>query len=254
MPDAAGARILTNGSVDPASISWGTSTQAPQREQQTQGAFGGDESLGGALLTPIPWLKKNPLLVDSEDMDGVRAQITSESLETIDGPNGPGGIETVSVSINGVSSAAPIDGASTAAQLRAEGGVTQGELLRQEQEAGVVPKKFDVSPHPLGDGELGVLPHARGPEQIGADDIGPQEGIQSSQEMIDGGISGVMSAAAGRVHEELPVGMGKREAEDQSSGEAKRVKEESGEGASSGRQVEGVKEETKDATAMDTTQ
>jgi hypothetical protein len=52
VPDAFGAKPLINGvgpSADPNSISWGTSTQV-------QPSLGSDESLGGALLTPIPWL------------------------------------------------------------------------------------------------------------------------------------------------------------------------------------------------------
>lgn len=79
--------------------------------------------------------------------------------------------------------------------LRAEGGVTQGELLRQEQEAGIVPVGQEVprrtlmasgSANAVGRGEstlaaeeeAGEKPeehaHARGPEEIGAEDMGPQ--------------------------------------------------------------------------------
>ncbi len=56
-------------------------------------------------------------------------QMETESTETIDGPNGMGRIETVSVSItNGVPTLSTVNR-----------GITQGELLRQEQRAGVVP-------------------------------------------------------------------------------------------------------------------
>lgn len=79
--------------------------------------------------------------------------------------------------------------------LRAEGGVTQGELLRQEQEAGIVPVGQEVPRRTLmasgsanavgrgestliGEEEAGEKPeehaHARGPEEIGAEDMGPQ--------------------------------------------------------------------------------
>ncbi|OAA65986.1 Protein phosphatase 4 core regulatory subunit R2 [Niveomyces insectorum RCEF 264] len=65
-----------------------------------------------------------------------RMEVRTETTETIEGPNGMGSIETVSVSINGV----PSHGAMAAAlQLQQQRGVTQGELLRQEQKAGVVP-------------------------------------------------------------------------------------------------------------------
>jgi hypothetical protein len=108
----------------------------------------------------------------------------------IEGPNGPGGIETVSVSVNGISSArepaaavttSPIDG--VAAALRAEGGVTQGELLRQEQRAGVVPaaqlagNRGDTD----GLGEEDEIPHARGPDEIGMEDTGPQSALNTSE-------------------------------------------------------------------------
>ncbi|CAK7273349.1 hypothetical protein SEPCBS57363_005609 [Sporothrix epigloea] len=65
-----------------------------------------------------------------------RMEVRTEAIETIEGPNGMGSIETVSVSINGI----PSHGAMLAAvQLQQQRGITQGELLRQEQTAGVVP-------------------------------------------------------------------------------------------------------------------
>ena len=105
----------------------------------------------------------------------------------IEGPNGPGGIETVSVSVNGISShrdpnstspISPSDG-SSAESLRSEGGVTQGELLRQEQEASVVPatqvgKGEGGKGNEDGLGEQDEPPHARGPEEVGVEDMGPQ--------------------------------------------------------------------------------
>ena len=56
----------------------------------------------------------------------------------IEGPNGMGSIETVSISVNGIPSTGMglLGGLSQQQQQR---GVTQGELLRQEQRAGVVP-------------------------------------------------------------------------------------------------------------------
>lgn len=65
-----------------------------------------------------------------------RMEVRTEAIETIEGPNGMGSIETVSVSVNGI----PSHGAMMAAvQLQQQRGITQGELLRQEQTAGVVP-------------------------------------------------------------------------------------------------------------------
>lgn len=119
----------------------------------------------------------------------------------VDGPNGAGRIETVSV-VNGVmtTSSVPAVGsrafiastsaaltaqtqtASTEQALRAEGAVTQGELLRQEQQAGVVanpPRSLRLSEEELGnidaDENGEEKPHARGPDEIGMEDTGPQE-------------------------------------------------------------------------------
>lgn len=127
--------------------------------------IGSDEALGGALLTPIPWLARRPPTGDGGSESGESStlgseggpsplgpaaaagtgqgqgqqrqsqsrqfemQVRTESTETIDGPNGMGSIETVSV-VNGISSLSP------AQQQRV---ITQGELIRQEQRAGVVP-------------------------------------------------------------------------------------------------------------------
>lgn len=185
---------------------------------QEREGLGSDESLGGALLTPIPWLR-NQNGTTSTQGDG---ELHSESTETIQGPNGAGSIETVSVTVNGVPSAMTASShqtspntstpasptlseqsdastgssTSTDAQLREQGGVTQGELLRQEQEAGVVPVA-QTAPrrHLMNSGAIAVgredtapaddlepmderpeeHPHARGPDHIGAEDMGPQQ-------------------------------------------------------------------------------
>ncbi|KAJ8120381.1 hypothetical protein ONZ43_g2897 [Nemania bipapillata] len=118
---------------------------------------GSDEALGGALLTPIPWIPLDRRSVtgalsqsaqSSQPQQGQSAaaaqevsaelegEVRTESTETIDGPNGVGSIETVSVSVNGIPS------------MGARGvSVTQGELLRQEQEAGLVPVSQLVPSH-----------------------------------------------------------------------------------------------------------
>jgi len=77
--------------------------------------LGSDESLGGALLSPIPWLTESPL---TEGAEGVN-------------------------------------------------GVSQGELLRQEQELNIVPAAQVSSPP-----EAGM--HAEGPPALGPEDVGPQ--------------------------------------------------------------------------------
>ena len=185
--------------------------------------LGSDESLGGALLTPIPWLRNSnaPANAAASASQG-DGELHSESTETIEGPNGAGSIETVTVTVNGVPSATSVahtspaptsptlseqsdasssssSGGTNDAQLREHGAVTQGELLRLEQEAGVVPMSQPTARRPLlsaagGGGGGGSVagresavagsevteegaeerPHARGPEEIGMEDMGPQ--------------------------------------------------------------------------------
>lgn len=192
--------------------------------------LGTDEALGGALLTPIPWLttQRSP---EKPTAETPGAQIHSESTETIDGPNGMGSIETVTVSVNGIRSAG---------HARA---ITQGELLRQEQRAGVVPviqlsrsqeaaaggragaedvdEGGETGGHEVGgatrDGDVDItddgsatvdddedgVPHARGPDEIGVGDTGLQRegttyigGAGLDAHDID------VEAAVGRKHED----------------------------------------------------
>ncbi len=209
--------VLPNGTGagDDTSSSPTGSSAAPS--PFSSASLGSDESLGGALLTPIPWLR--PDRDRDRDADRQRQnELRSESTEMVDGPNGAGRIETVSV-VNGglvvthsTTTAAAAAGAgnnanaapSSETALREAGSVTQGELLRQEQEAGVVPITIaaaaagsrSVTERVMqgsgnvsgvvegGDaaegadaGEMQVeeeKPHARGPETIGMEDMGPQ--------------------------------------------------------------------------------
>ncbi|KAH8679856.1 hypothetical protein BGZ60DRAFT_481374 [Tricladium varicosporioides] len=243
VPDPSSASILSNGMTDPLSISWGAAATA------TASSLGSDESLGGALLTPIPWLGKG-----SNGSAGVHSplegEVKTESTEMIEGPNGLGGIETVSVSVNGIPSARELvaipatESTDIAATLRAEGGVTQGELLRQEQRAGVVPVA-QLRGDSDGMGEEDEIPHARGPEEIGLEDTG----LQSSQATSERGGPGVsmqgidVEAAVGRKAESATEegtkmedegattsagapSTPKREAEEEIGGDGKRVKDE----------------------------
>lgn len=215
IPDPSSSSVLSNGAgLDPLSISWGS---RPASTPQA-GGLGSDESLGGALLTPITWLSKS----NGGTRSPLEGEVKTESTEMIDGPNGPGGVETVSVSVNGISStrsegalSSPSD--SGAASLRMEGGVTQGELLRQEQRAGVVPvsqlegNRGDTD----GMGEEDEVPHARGPEEIGMEDMGPQGSGSASQRGGPGvAMQGIdIEAAVGRKVEKEQADAGDQESE-----------------------------------------
>lgn len=249
-------------------------------------AIGSDEALGGALLTPIPWLQRrssatrdgdggsesgesstlgsdggpSPLPGNqgpaasqrsSSQQSSRQFETRTESTETIDGPNGVGSIETVSISVNGI----PPMGSAAAQRV-----ITQGELIRQEQRAGVVPvsqlqrsgpvvvTSSDASSTAaatddgsstaetadndtaMGEGEVegegeqpkdtsseksdeempdDEAPHARGPDIIGAADMGPQTPTSSSFSLTTGGtmeLRGIdVEAAVGRKHEAAPA-------------------------------------------------
>lgn len=139
-------------------------------------SLGSDEALGGALLTPIPWLTDTTI-------PGGRDHVPEESDPSPDSSPGLVG--------GGGGGLGPVP-------TREAGGVTQGELIRQEQEAGVVPATHQHHQHqlqtdstmttregteemetqttspPAEDGE--ELPHARGPAVVGVEDLGLQNG------------------------------------------------------------------------------
>lgn len=244
VPDPAALSQLVNGG------SSGAGSGGVLSINTAAARVGSDEALGGALLTPIPWLTgrtnggaaaragaggsddghgdaestsplgSGPALPQQPSQPQQQRQSSSSSLlsaqaagpsegssssnnpklrtestETIDGPNGMGSIETVSISVNGIHS--------TGAGL-VQRGVTQGEILRQEQRAGIVPlNQFarevqqqllaadedapmsgDDDPtadaqHEDDDDDDDEVPHARGPAEIGAADMGPQPATRS---------------------------------------------------------------------------
>lgn len=226
----------------PANGSFLTNGDIPTNGLVGREELGSDESLGGALLTPIPWLRHSSFSSSSQSSTQGDGEIHSESTETIEGPHGAGSIETVSVTVNGVpsvssashttppapssptlseqsdasSSSSSGGAATTDAQLREQGAVTQGELLRQEQEAGVVPLSQSsprrsliaggaaaVGREPAITGMPGAAaaepgfeseeqPHARGPEEITVEDMGPQPGATTRTGGLD------LEAAVGR--------------------------------------------------------
>lgn len=286
IPEPSSLSVLSNGttgtSVDPHSVSWGNPTST---------ALGSDESLGGALLTPITWLNRSNGHAGSGTHSPLEGEVKTESTEMVEGPNGLGGVETVSVSVNGISSTTAVPASSSTesevASLRAEGGITQGELLRQEQRAGVVPAAQLSGSRGDSDGmgEDDEMPHARGPEEIGMEDMGPQAAGGSGTERSGMGMQGIdIEAAVGRKievkseEEERPAveekmdedegkeapGTPKREADVEMGGKEKRVKSEDGkdvdvdvelvdaDGRAADEPKVGEKGENKGADAVDT--
>ncbi|KAK5054010.1 hypothetical protein LTR84_001972 [Exophiala bonariae] len=135
-------------------------------------SLGSDESLGGALLTPIPWLRNG--INSVEDLGEDSAPLDSNH-SAVSGGDGFG--EAISLG-PGLGNGDPL------VPEREDGAVTQGELMRMEQEAGVVPltqnrEDTNVSRSMVDIGEEGgyldegdVVPHARGPDVVGSVDMG----------------------------------------------------------------------------------
>lgn len=151
-----------------------------------------DDSLGGALLTPIPWLvngtsRPRPVASQTADMHVANGALVNGVVATED--------EDTDMTME--------------EQLREEGGVTQGELLRQEQEASEPPAPVgstastaftlvtstashsgDTVAAGLDDVEKDeaikdVAAPAEGPSHIGMEDIGAQELQATSGQVLD---------------------------------------------------------------------
>lgn len=170
-----------------------TTINGSENAQQKDVDADGDEGLGGALLTPIPWLQPSKglgdSLVDSESSFSLDDYGTSlPKFESSDQSHGNEALQNQNT---------PRESGQS---LRDSGAVTQGELLRLEQEAGVVP--IGQEPLPKAEGQMLVsvegndisidpdgsgtpeAPHARGPDEIGVKDVGPQkDGIINTEEI-----------------------------------------------------------------------
>jgi len=160
-------------------------------------SLGSDESLGGALLTPIPWLKDSDLSSSSgsgNETASSNSKVDSwqDATETPDQDADMLPLVEEHQQINMAETAAHADAIAavvqdqngrTLAPGRSDGAVTQGELIRMEQEAGVVPVGHEEV-HRIGDGGIELdledegdnVPHARGPDVVGTVDMGKIEG------------------------------------------------------------------------------
>lgn len=134
-------------------------------------SLGSDESLGGALLTPIPWLRNG--LGGVEGSSEESGQLDSDQSASTDSLGEP-----LLMPEHG--------GSDPLVPERPDGAVTQGELMRMEQEAGVIP--VTQNPHEgngavlrtMAGAEEGLymdedgdaVPHARGPDIVGSVDMG----------------------------------------------------------------------------------
>lgn len=239
LPDIGAMSLLVNGAdgAGPGGMSIDTASA---------NNLDSDEALGGALLTPIPWLSRT-VNGDGSDVDDdpeasdeagsnnssgsnsnasaltqqqqrqqaqlhlqqrqLEGRVQTESTETIEGPNGMGSIETVSVSVNGI----PSTGATVASFLgmapRSSNSILSQALPQQQRQRPPQPQQRqqgqtnDDEDTAMKDGpdsdptstpggttndnstdageatpaseEEEEIPHARGPAEIGPADTGP---------------------------------------------------------------------------------
>ena len=179
-------------------------------------SLGSDESLGGALLSPISWLRDSDFRelggefadrvqawretdeemleearvgqseVRDHGVDEARDQAQREALEkelrTKDGDvQREADATATAMNVAHAEALAAVAKEHSDSKISSGSGVTQGELIRMEQEAGIVPVPHDDPPR-LGDQGIELddedLPHARGPDVVGTVDMGKVEGME----------------------------------------------------------------------------
>lgn len=145
---------------------------------------GGEDFVGGAVLTPIPWLNVTTMASYLSGERPYLSDLRTESTSLIDGPNGAGSLETVTVSMNGMSRRARDELPGRSERLGA--GPLSSHPLHESPHS-------HPHPHPHSNGaarsmmdddvsgadmdedlEVEEQATARGPDVIGMEDIGPQ--------------------------------------------------------------------------------
>lgn len=140
--------------------------------------LGGEDFVGGAVLTPIPWLNVTNMASYLSGDRPYMSDLRTESTSLIDGPNGAGSLETVTVSMNGISRRARDEHHGRPERMGA--GPLSSHPLHENPHPhanGSVPSSMDEdvsSAEMEEDLELEERTKARGPDVIGMEDIGPQ--------------------------------------------------------------------------------
>ena len=118
-----------------------------------------NDDFNGATLTRIPWLRDTSMILADPERP-LAGDLRTESTSLIDGPNGAGSIETVTVSMNGMTNAS-----------------NQNIAIRPDPDNSAVSSRITRSSalNPRSEDEADEEPvHARGPDVIGMEDTGPQ--------------------------------------------------------------------------------
>ena len=120
----------------------------------------------GAALTQIPWLRDTASMIVGSERP-LASDLRTESTSLIDGPNGAGSMETVTVSVNGMSNASR---GTNAFRVNPSASTMEPSdqflVAERAKESGLVPRQEAEADE--------ERVHARGPEEIGMEDMGPQ--------------------------------------------------------------------------------
>lgn len=197
------------------------------------GAVGGPshvEEFNGAALTRIPWLRDSADLIGMDERTtGTTTDLRTESTAVIDGPNGAGSIETVTVAMNGVpsqgSSVRSVGSAGPASSIHPSTAATS--MVTNAPEPSANDQNHSTVMAPSEDGNGDEIPHARGPEEIGMEDMGPQG---------RSGVEGSIGPAASVIAAEKAMGR---------PGEGERI-----DGSAEGRETDSAEDNT-DAMSID---
>ena len=189
----------------------------------SNGTFGSStDDFNGAALSRIPWLKdeKQEWLRDSADMLGIDDRVTgantdlrTESTALIDGPNGAGSIETVTVTVNGAVRSSGQPGSHLDSPTANH--IKEDSDNMAESQGGITGEESSVE----------EVPCARGPDEIGMQDMGPQKTFPANG---DGPADSIQAAerAVGRPGEAQRISAETNELEDKVDADSMSLTEE----------------------------
>jgi hypothetical protein len=161
--------------------------------------LGSDESLGGALLSPIPWLSRRGSTASNASGTGAGSPAATTTTTTAIGITAPGGESR--------EDGKEERGLELRSEHRTEGARGENGTMESESEKAVGPGRIDavgpgridgvaegtITPRTGDDGDDKMVDapekeaetvHARGPPEIGVEDTGPATGV--------GGVEGLL--------------------------------------------------------------
>ena len=162
------------------------------------------DDFNGAALTRIPWLRDTSSILSGTDRPST-SDLRTESTSLIDGPNGAGSLETVTVSINGIPTMTRENNGSTFTPETAMGSAEPVLSSRVTRSSSALARREEEADE--------ERVHARGPDEIGMEDMGPQ-----ATNREPGGFD--VEAALGRKGEGANIMVARREEEEKGEKDA----------------------------------